>query len=283
MRTAILFTGQPRTLSRVINHLRANLLKPNSVTLFFACEGDPVSILAPFDGYEVGGFDIRGSFKTPEYESLLAMIPGRPGVSEEVFRRSREADGVPWHIGYVLHQSGTILQYYQLWNAYKLLLEYERSHGMRFDACIRARLDMLLTEPIRVESFVGRTFETESQARSMGSYRIRSHDRRPRGSPYEHDWGTPLSSRTVWTLGPEQMWICSRDLFDVFGPMVFSYGLYDSKKPFSFNSETFFHQVCLSNGIVHYAFLEPGNPMFNTAHPGTDPVVDDPWIFTLLR
>ncbi len=283
MRTAILFTGQVRSLARVASLLRKNLLDPNNVTLFFACEGDSAEILKHLDGYEIGGLDIRSSFRTPEFDAILAMLRGRPGVSEEVFERSRQADnGVPWNIDYV-RESGTVVQYYQLWKAYCRLLEYERSHGVRFDACVRARLDMLLTEPIRLESFIGHEFESEAQARSMGSFRIRTLNTRTTPGNYESPWGTPLSPRTVWTLGPEQVWFCSRDLFDVFGPMVFSYGLYDSKKPFSFNSETFFHQTCLQHSIVHYVFQEEGNPAFNYNHPGSDPVVADPWVCTLLR
>lgn len=276
MRTAILFTGQSRTLPQVAALLRANLLDPNSVTLFFACEGNPEEILSYFAGYDIGGVDIRPSFKTAEFDAILSMIPGRPAVTDEVFVRSRAVDGMPWHIGYVLHDSGTVIQYYQLWKAYCLLLQYERAHRMRFDACVRTRLDILLTEPIHLDRFVLAQHTSEEEARSMGSDRIRSHVRRPQAGVYEDVWGTPPTDRIVWTFAVEQWWMCRRDIFDVFGPMVFSFGLYDSKKPFAFNSETFFHQHCKEHSIVHYGFLEEGNPVFNTT-------ADMQWVSTILR
>jgi hypothetical protein len=273
MRTAILFTGQKRTLDRVLPLLKQNLLDPNTVTLFFACEGD--GIVEAFDGYEVGGADIRSSFRTPEFELLLEAMVDRPGLSEEVFARSREADGLCWTMDYV-RQSGSVLQYYQVWKAYCLMLAYERAHSMRFDACVRARLDLSLTEPISLASFVNERFASELDARTMGSIRIQSTNRVHIPDTYEHPRGTSPTDRIVWTLGPEQVWMCRRDLFDVFGPMVFSYGLYDSKTPFSFNSETFFHQTCLHHSIVHYGFLEPGNPLVRSTP-------DKGWVFLLIR
>jgi hypothetical protein len=273
MRTAILFTGQKRTLARVQSLLKENLLDPNHVTLFFACEGD-ASIVESFAEYETGGADIRSTFRTPEFDRILETLEGRPGLSEEVFERSRQADGLWWSVDYV-KGSGTVLQYYQVWKAYCLMLNYERTHRMRFDVCVRARLDMMLTERLPLEEFVLQTHTTED-ARSLGSRRIRIRNRVRIPDTYEHPRGTPPTDRIVWTLGPEQSWICRRDVFDVLGPMVFSYGLYDSTKPFSFNSETFFHETCKSHSIVHYAFLEEGNPLFTST-------LDPQWVFSLIR
>jgi len=272
MRTAILFTGQKRTLAKVLPLLKQNLLDTNHVTLFFACEGE--GILEAFAGYEIGGADIRSSFRTPEFELLLEAMIGRPGLSDEVFERSRQADGLCWTMDYV-RQSGSVVQYYQVWKAYCLMLEYERRNGMRFDVCVRGRLDLMLSEPLPLEDFVTQTHTTED-ARSLGSRRIRIRNRVRIPDTYEHPRGTLPTDRIVWTLGPEQVWICRRDVFDVFGPMVFSYGLYDSKKPFSFNSETFFHETCKHHSIVHYAFLEEGNPLVSWS-------LDEQWVFLLIR
>lgn len=278
MRTAILFTGQKRTLARVLPLLKQNLLDTNHVTLFFACEGE--GVVESFEGYEVGGADIRSSFRTPEFELILEAMVDRPGLSEDVFERSRKADGICWTMDYV-RGSGTVLQYYQVWKAYCLMLDYERRNKLRFDVCVRARLDMLLTEPLSLEEFVTQTHTTED-ARSLGSTRIRVHNRVQIPETYEHPRGTPPTDRIVWTFGPEQIWICRRDVFDVLGPMVFSYGLYDSKRPFSFNSETFFHETCKHHSIVHYGYLEEENQLF-THYPGTGPILDFPYVIALIR
>lgn len=280
MRTAVLFTGQQRTLSRVLPLLKRNLLDRNNVTLFFACEGSD-ELLTMFDGYEIGGSLVLPSFRTEEFGCILGMLSGRPSLTEEVFDRARKADGLAWTIDYVKN-SGTVLQYYQLWKAYCLMLAYEKKHGLRFDVCVRGRLDMLLTEPLNLSSVL-KLYDTEEDARSLGSQRMASCTRIIKSDSYEHPRGTYPTSRIVWTLGHEQCWICKRDLFDVFGPMVFSYGTFPSNNTFAFNSETFFHETCKNHSVVHYVFMEDDNPIFNCTHPGTDPVLDDPWVFSLLR
>lgn len=280
MQTAILFTGQQRTLSRVLPLLKRNLLDPNNVTLFFACEASE-ELLTMFSGYKIGGSLLLPSFRTTEFNCILQMLPGRACLTEDVFERAKKADGLNWTIDYV-KQSGTVLQYYQIWKAYCLLLEYERTHSMRFDICVRARLDMLLTEPIYL-SRVLKSYDNEVEARSLGCYKMQSCSRSIDSDIYESPRGTPPTSRIVWTFGHEQSWICRRDIFDVFGPMVFSYGVFPSTNTFAFNSETFFHETCKNHSIVHYAFMEKDNPIFNCTHSGTDVILEDPWIFTLIR
>lgn len=274
-RTAILFVGQERSLARTIGSLRANLLAPNNPVVFLACETDcPERVLSQFDGFEIGGAVLLPSFRTPEYGHIVEMALGRPAASEEVFERARRADGLCWTSNY-LRTSGTILQYYQLWRAWTSLLDYEKTHDMTFDWCMKCRLDVQWSVPFVVDG-IPREGE-ESVRRAMGNAHMAAHARDLTNTHgyYEHGFGMPCSTNIVWSWGPEQVFLSSRAVFQSLGPMVFQFGLWDSTGPFAFNSESFFHQFCIHHSLVHWVFMESGNPMFVTG-PG-------PHMVTLLR
>lgn len=153
-----------------------------------------------------------------------------------------------------LHSSGTVLQYYQLWKAWTMLLEYEAANNMKFDVVVRCRLDSLLTEPLVF---------------SMPQFCSRV--------PF------CITPNRVITFGHEQFWVAPRDVFALLGPMVFTYGTWDSGGLFAFNSESFFAEFCKANHIGHDMFWDTCGDMFNTSHPGDEEVLTDPRVFSLLR
>ena len=265
MRTAVLITGQERSLPRIIRLLRKNLLEPNNVTVFFACESnDKERLLGYFDGITIGGADIRPTFRDTEFGTISTMVWSscRPALQDRVFARSNEG----WSVRYVF-DSGTLLQYYQLWKAWGLVLEYEKQHG-KFDIVVRCRPDFLLTERLNLSTVMS---SDELTCRSLGSQRIKDRLTLKGGS----------TENAVITLGTEQFWVARRDVFALFGPMVYMFGVWDSGTTYAFNSECFFSQFCEMNHLTHWIYSE-GN-IFNTNHPGTDEVLDDPLVFSLLR
>lgn len=260
MKSALLIVGGERSLTRTLAQLRTNVLDPNRPVLFFACEtNDPKALLSAFDGYEIGGAVLLPTFRTPEYAHILDMCIERPGLSEEVFRRARAADGLGWTVDYI-KQSGTLLQYYQLWHAWRLLLDYETRHAMKFNICAKWRLDVLMTKPLVFADIP--TGQSEEVMRSMGNSYMRAHPRTQTNPFYEHGYGTLFADNIVWTFGHEQIIVSRRDNFACFGSMVFWFGLWDSGGPFAFNSETFVHQMCIHNQLVHWIFMEETNPLF---------------------
>lgn len=266
MKTAIFFTGQMRSLARTSALLRKNLIEPNDVVLFAAVESHEspasvaASLLANLGPIIIGGLLVQPTFRTPEFQTILQLVANRPATPPEV-------------MGY-LSSSGSILQYYQLWKAWDLLLHYEKTSGIRFDMCVRARFDLLLTERIRVTDHPLDT--TRIQA-------LREQGRAFESSSY-YDGPSTEKDCTVWTLGCEQVWFARRDLFAQLASMVFQYGRWlnpNCAGPHS--SEAFFHEFCKAQGWAHVGFQELGNPIFNTDHPGDSVVTDDPWVFSLLR
>ena len=125
-----------------------------------------------------------------------------------------------------LRSSGTVIQYYQVWKAWLMLLEYEKANNMRFDVVVRCRPDALLTERLDLSKLT--TDADELTCRSMGLQRIVN-----RGAVTGQPWG----DKVVWTLGQEQFWVAKRDTFALLGPMIFTFGSWDSGTPYAFNSE----------------------------------------------
>lgn len=268
MKTAVIVTGQERTLRRTIRLLKQNLLEANNAVVFLACEtDDPARTASYFQGTEYGGSVLLPTFRTPEFNAFMTLlvVGDRPAVQPEVFDRSGEG----WTMHY-LRSSGTVIQYYQVWKAWLMLLEYEKANNMQFDMVVRCRPDTLLTERIDLSKLT--TSADELTCRSMGLQRIMD-----RGEVTGQPWG----DKVVWTLGQEQFWVAKRDTFALLGPMVFAFGCWDSGTLFAFNSECFFTEFCKMNHITHWVYGD--GDMFNYNHPGDDEVLEDPGLLTLLR
>jgi hypothetical protein len=159
---------------------------------------------------------------------------------------------------------------------------------MRFDICIRARPDGLLTTPLPLREFFAVPWkEDEMWGRSLGSQRLQDHLEKESASTTDYSDGLGLTPRShdevVWTLGWEQCWIATRNVFSHLATMVYQYGRWGGTTRSPFSSEHFFHQFCKHHGWAHWTFQENGNPIFNTQHPGNEPVLEDPWVFSLIR
>lgn len=268
MRVAVLVTGQERTLHRTITLLKRNLFEPNNAVVFLACESDnPERIANHFQGTQYGGSMILSSLRTPEFQAFMNLldVADRPAIRPDVFNRSAEG----WNKHY-LHSSGTVLQYYQVWKAWMMLLDYEKANGVKFDMVVRCRPDSLLTERLDLSKLT--TDADEITCRSMGLDRIRSKIEAT---------GQPWKDKVVWTLGQEQFWVAKRDTFALLGPMFFTFGCWDSGTFYAFNSECFFEEFCKMNHITHWIFGD--GEMFNYNHPGNDEVLSDPALLSLLR
>lgn len=267
MQTAVIITGQPRSLDVLLPSILETLVVPNKGILFFCCETDETYLRCILDKYpdiHIGGILCQPTFRTSEFNSILDMIrtSNRAGLSEEVFERSRKSDGINWHYSYV-EQSGSILQYYQFWKIWRVVLEYERKNCIKFSHCIRTRTDISISTPIDVTN-VFKNIKIESLNQES-----RYFDK-PKLEYMPQD--------TIITLGHEQVWIGERSLFDRLSTIIFYYGYWDSGFPFAFNSESTFHQFCKHNNIYHIGIEETGWPLYTFSSEDSKK-----WIFSVCR
>lgn len=262
MKSALLIVGGERSLGRAIQSLKTNLLDPNRPVLFLAMETDnPSRVLQHFEGYEIGGHILLPTFRNSEYHHIQSMCMERPAFAPETYIRAMKADGICWNRDYPMN-SGVIIQFYQLWKAWCLLLEYERNHQMKFDFCVKWRGDMLITRPL-VFADIPET-GTEYEMRSMGNPHMTQYGNHARqDSYYEHGYGRPIKDNIVWSFGPDQIFMSKRKNFEALGTMIFSHGRWDSGGPFPFNGESFMHQFCEHHQLLHWVFQEDDWPMYS--------------------
>jgi hypothetical protein len=267
-RTAIIITGQLRSIETIFQSIVEHLVTPNNGVLFFACEVDDPSrlkaLLNKYPDANVGGILCEKTFRNLEFNSILQMIKNsnRAGLSEEVFQRSRKADGINWQYSYV-ESSGTILQYYQFWKVWHLVLEYERKNSMKFSHCVRTRTDITISRPIDVTNVFSNIDINTLKLESI-------YFRTPK---LEYDL-----ENTVITLGHEQVWIAKRSVFDRLSMIVFHYGYWDSGLTCAFNSEFTFDQFCKHFNIYHIGIEEKGWGLYSYSHADSKK-----WLISVCR
>lgn len=253
MQTAVIITGQFRNLETVFPSILESLVNPNKGVLFFCCEADDTSkvteLLCKYPNIQIGGILCEKTFRNPEFNSILHMIrnSNRAGLSEEVFQRSRLADGINWQYSYI-ENSGSILQYYQFWKIWQLVLEYERKNSMKFTHCIRTRTDVVVSLPIDVTNVL----------KNINIETLKQESRYFDKPKIDYD-----QEDTVVTLGHEQVWIAERSVFDKLSMIIFHYGYWDSGFPFAFNSESAFHQFCKHFNLYHIGIEQIDWPVYS--------------------
>jgi hypothetical protein len=265
-------TGGLRTLSQIFAYFHKNVLSVNKYTLFIACETDNpdklFEILGSYPDLNLGAVIHTRSFREePQYQAIERMIEtsDRPGVRQEVYKRATAADacGTNWLAigpGFI-KSSGSIIQYYQVWKLWQHVLAYERAHpDVKFTHCMRTRCDIIFNEPIRI---------TDTFTQSNPWYdKYQSELRIDNGSSRYHHTTNELASVSlqskdyVITFCVDLVWMARRQTFDKLSQIIYHYGLWDSGHPFSFNSETTFHEFCVNHNVHHYGITEANFPLY---------------------
>ena len=251
---AVIITGQIRTFEKILKSLVENIVVPNKAVVFICCETDNKEnldkILNKYPEINIGGIITEPSFINEEFNSIVNMIitSGRKGLSPKVFERAQKVDGINWNINYIV-TSGTIVQYYQFWKIWHILLEYERKNNCKFENIIRTRTDVFISKKINISN----VFEEGGYIENLYNKSMLLDN-----SIY-FDKLTNIIYKpcdTIITLATEQVWIGKRTVFECLSNILFHYGLWDSGNSFSFNSETNFHEFCKNYNIYHIGIQE---------------------------
>ncbi len=272
---AILMTGGLRTLAQIFSNFHKNVLSVNKYTLFIACETDNpdqlYEVLSRYPDINIGAVIHTPSFRNdPQYQAIERMIEtsDRPGLRHEVYKRATEADGcggTNWLAigpGFI-KSSGSIIQYYQVWKLWQHVLAYERMHpDVQFTHCMRTRCDIIFNEPIKItDRFIEsnpwyNTYQSQSR---IDNNQSRYHHTT---SELESVSSLQQSKDYVITFCVDLVWMTRRRTFDRLSQIIFHYGLWDSGHPYSFNSETTFHEFCVNHNIHHYGITEANFPLY---------------------
>lgn len=158
MRIAIILTGEIRTFDQTYQVIYDHLIEPNQADVFIYYQNksynEPTNQPTdkPFDFSRYWSKCIKQSHcmnaqDQAEFVQLRDwLLKFKPGISEQVFQRR----GV--NRNYMV-QSGSLIEWYQIEKAGKMVLRHEHEHGFQYDLIIRSRLDTILTSPLNLQAF----------------------------------------------------------------------------------------------------------------------------------
>lgn len=135
---AIIYTGEVRTIEKTISYFKENAIVNENYHVFAVLQTNNIEYFDTFVKDNIGDnlksinwFDYTNEEWINIRETLLSQMTT---VEEE------------WL--YYLRNSGSMIEYYQMYLAYKNIEFYEKTHNFEYDYIMRIRCDVVLTHPI---------------------------------------------------------------------------------------------------------------------------------------
>jgi hypothetical protein len=275
-KVAVLFTGAYRTFDKTYQYILDNILKPNNATAFVLCES-PLSneefnnsLKSKWNNH-IGLVKSVSTTRTEEFNNILEYIlKSKEGLSNDNLIKYGYSQNY-------LKNSGAILEYYQFMKCYELMLEYEKLHNIKFDVIIRSRLDLILTQPLYLNTFFDKLnmdlfnkYGEEVYIRSLGNENMAnllSSNKMVKLFEYQpfimntlsYDCTNTLNkineNKYIWTFYCNWTWIAKRHTMDLMYPFVYFYGNIFSDKRDYFNSENQFYDYLQSHNCQIFHFF----------------------------
>jgi hypothetical protein len=140
MKVAILFTGALRTIKKTMRYFKQNLLLNSDVDVFACIQNDSTISNAQWE--EWIRLEMGDHLKSLEWFSPLNH-PDWISIRDKMISNLTITD----HWKNYLRNSGSIIEYYQLYLAYLKMCNYEDRH-QRYNYIVRMRTDTIFAKPI---------------------------------------------------------------------------------------------------------------------------------------
>ena len=143
---AIIYTGEVRTIETTIAHFKENVLLHNRNMNTNTNTRHVFAVLQTPTPAEFFDEFVRNSLGN-SLKSLEWFDPDNPewtNVKEETLRTITVHD----HWKDYLRRSGSIVEYYQMYLAYRQIAAYETAHNMKYDYIMRIRCDVVPVYPL---------------------------------------------------------------------------------------------------------------------------------------
>lgn len=134
---AIIYTGEVRTIEKTIEYFKKNVVINENYHVFAVLQTNNIEYFDIFVKNNIGEnlkcinwFDKNDEWNEKQEKILSQMTT----VSDD------------WK-GYI-RNSGSIIEYYQMYLAYKDIEEYEKKNYFYYDYILRIRCDVILTQPL---------------------------------------------------------------------------------------------------------------------------------------
>jgi hypothetical protein len=138
MKVAVVYTGALRTIQKTISYFKQNVLLDPDVHVFACLQEDTSASSESWIRHE-----LNPHLKSLEWFTIQQY-------SEWIMLREKNLSctTISNHWKDYLRNSGSMIEYMQLYLAYKQIVLYEQTHGFTYDYIIRLRPDNMFAKPI---------------------------------------------------------------------------------------------------------------------------------------
>lgn len=140
MKVAILFTGALRTIKKTMRYFKQNLLLTSDVDVFACLQND--TSLSNSDWEEWIRHEMSSNLK-----DIVWFSPNENTDWISIRDKMLSNLNITDHWKNYIKTSGSIIEYYQLYQAYLKMCNYEDTH-QRYNFIIRSRTDTIFTKPV---------------------------------------------------------------------------------------------------------------------------------------
>ncbi len=141
MKVAVILTGALRTIKKTIKHFKENLLLNSDVDVFACIQNDTHILDSEWEEWLRG--EIGGHLKNIIW---FSHKENRDWLSLRDNMLSHLTIEEHWRV--YIKNSGSIIEYYQLYLAYLKMCHYENTHTFKYEYIIRSRTDSIFTKPV---------------------------------------------------------------------------------------------------------------------------------------
>lgn len=279
MKVAILFTGALRTIKKTIRYFKQNLLLNSDVDVFACVQNDT-------------------TIPNSEWEEWIRQEMGSHIKSIEWFSKNEHLD---WfsirdkmlsHLNLVDHwknyikNSGSIIEYYQLYLAYLKMCAYEDTH-QRYNYIVRSRTDTIFAKPVDFHWLNWTDIQVEERLQKINNELILSKKPitdentlmyfmstiisdtlisniqyiKSKHIPPNYQFTIPKSSSEInnyiktgayiLTIRENNLYITNREFFNFIPTISFTYGFLKSphNDEYWYNAENQFQSACYFSGL----------------------------------
>ena len=135
-----MFTGALRTIKKTIPFFIKNILLHSDVHVFACVQNDTDTSNSE---YEAWLYSVMGDHLKSVEWFTISLHPNWVKQRDDMIDNMNITD----NIIYYLKNSGSMIEYYQLYLAYTKMIHFERKHS-KYDYIIRVRTDTIYAKPI---------------------------------------------------------------------------------------------------------------------------------------
>jgi len=281
MKIAVIYTGALRTIRKTIHYLKRNVLLNPNVHVFACLQHDTPEPIQETEAF------LRGALGS-HLQSLQWF--DIQNYSEWIILREKNLDNCSITNNWkdYLRNSGSMIEYYQLYVAYKQMFVAEQQRSMEYDYIIRLRPDNLFAKPVDFHWLQWTEQDVIARIEKLYYYmRILNIESTPENTiryfmntllddslltnlsnligTYVTNPRVPISQTSkelldylhhgsyILTFRANNLYIVRRNLFHMIPSLFAMYGLLKPPQcndPYWFNAENQFQYACLFSGLA---------------------------------